>query len=116
MAPLVVPGRIRPSAGGVRSTPSVTVSEVNTPAAGRGSRLAGGELERADSHVQLKARERAPVPDRAGIDLTGDGFEFVDDFQRPYLRSAGHRAGREGGADEVTVASAIAEGAADFGH
>ena len=74
-----------------------------------------GELEGADRDVELEARHRAAVADRAGVDLARRRLQLVDDLERAHLRGAGDRAGREGRPDQVAVGGAGAERAADRG-
>src|SRR5450756_359983 len=82
-------------------------------AAGAKPGTARGELERPDGHVELQARDRGAVPDRAGIHLAWRRLNLVDDFEGADLGCPGHRAGRERGADQVAVRRAGQEGALD---
>ena len=71
------------------------------------------ELEGADGDVELEAGHRGAVADGAGVGLAGGQFKLVDDLERADLRRTGDRAGREGGADQVVVGDAVAEGPLD---
>ena len=62
------------------------------------------DLERPDRHVQLEPGHRARVAERAGVRLAAAGLELGDHAHRLDLRRAGHRAGREAGAQQVGVA------------
>ena len=73
------------------------------------------ELEGADRDVELEARDRGAVADRAGVDLARRRLQLVDDLEGAHLRGAGDRAGREGRPDQVAVGGAGAERAADRG-
>ena len=70
------------------------------------------ELERPDRHVQLQSGDRARVADRARVRLAPAGLQLGDHAHRLDLGRAGHRAGREAGAEQVGVARVVAERAA----
>ena len=72
----------------------------------------------ANSKVRMatlssRPADRGAVADGAGVGLAGGQFELVDDLERADLRRTGDRAGREGGADQVVVGDAVAEGPLD---
>ena len=67
------------------------------------------QLERPDRHVQLEARHRARVADRAGVRLAAAGLELGDHAHRLDLGRAGDRAGREARAQQVGVARVLAQ-------
>src|SRR5262249_20804395 len=70
------------------------------------------EFEGADSDIELQSCYRAAVPHSTGVDLPRRRLQLVDDLHGPDLRSASDRSGREGRANEVTVAGRGAERAA----
>jgi hypothetical protein len=67
------------------------------------------ELEGADGDVQLEPGQGAAVSDGAGIDLSWRRLKLMDDLDRPHLRGAGHRSGRESRAYEVAISAGSVE-------
>ncbi len=77
--------------------------------------MVGGELERADGHIEFEARERAREPDRSRVDVAARALKLGDHVQRRDLRRAGHRARWERGANEGGVVGAGRQPAAHLG-
>ena len=86
-----------------RNSSSASESATIPPAAPSHTRPVA-EFEGPDGDVQLEPGNRATVPDSAGTDLARHRLQLMNDLKRPDLGRAGHRSGRKGGLDEVTVA------------
>src|SRR3954464_3618331 len=84
-------------------------------AAGADRGAAAREDDGADRDREVGGAAEAEPADRAGVDAAGGALEPVEDLGGAGLRGAGHRAGREAGADGVEGACVGAEATPDLG-